>query len=134
MDYYDMLYWITRLDGINTLVTVMLVLSAVVVIVSFVFYLISFDSYTYENPLNVRKLTIKLFKIGIPFLIISAIVLIFVPTTKEAMIIYGGGKTLEFAKQDSSLNKIPYQATKVITNYLDKQLNQINKQDTAKGD
>ena len=74
MDYYNMLYWITRLDGINTLVTVILVLSAIVVIVSFVFYLISFDSYACENPLKVRKLTIKLFKIGIPILIISAIV------------------------------------------------------------
>ena len=69
------IYWITRLDGINTLVTVILVLSAIVVIVSFVFYLISFDRYACENPLNVRKLTIKLFKIGIPILIISAIAL-----------------------------------------------------------
>lgn len=50
------------------------------------------------------------------------LVLIFLPTRNEVIAIYAGGKTLDFAQQDSSLAKIPAQTTEVISNYLDKMI------------
>lgn len=50
---------------------------------------------------------------------------VFVPTKNEAIVIIAGGKTLDFIKQDSSLNKIPSQTTAIISQFLQNEIDTL---------
>ena len=47
---------------------------------------------------------------------------IFIPTTKEAVIIYGVGNTIDYLKSNKTAGKLPDKALKVLDLYLDKEL------------
>lgn len=75
------IYWITRLDGICNFLSILCILSGMAAVVFTVLYF------------NQDNLEIKISKKLLLFLLIitvlSGIVLIFIPTTKEAYLIYG---------------------------------------------
>ncbi len=60
---------------------------------------------------------------------ISVIVTCLIPSKQEAMVIMAGGKTLNFLQSDSSISKIPYQATKLVSDYMDKVLEDMKKKE-----
>ena len=72
--------------------------------------------------LNLRKRAIKLLS---PLIIIAACIRLFLPTKNEMIMIYAGGKAMDFVQQDSSINKIPAQSTKIISDYLDKTIEDL---------
>lgn len=88
------IYWITRLDGINNCATGVSILSG---IAFFFFTIFSFcataDKMWEILPLFIRTAIIS----GICFAL-SLIILVFVPTTKEAIIIYGLPKVVNNEK------------------------------------
>jgi len=59
------------------------------------------------------------------FAIISGISLIFIPSRDEAIMILAGGKTMDYIQSDTSLNKLPYQTTQIISEYLDKKIKDL---------
>lgn len=44
---------------------------------------------------------------------------IFVPTTKEALVIYGVGGTIDYVKQDTVVQKLPQKAIIALDKYLE---------------
>ena len=48
---------------------------------------------------------------------------LFIPSKNDVIFIIAGGKTIDFIKSDTSINKIPAQTTKLITDYLQEQIN-----------
>lgn len=75
-----------------------------------------------ESEINKMKKRAKL--IGV-FTAISWLTLVFIPQKEDIYLIIGGGKILNYISNDSTLNEIPKEATKLILNEL-KTLNKKN--------
>lgn len=112
------LYWITRLDGIQVLLTFLVTFGILgTIILSLV---LSFNKY-YENDDAVKILT-PFYKMFIIFLAIGIPGTIFVPTAKEAYIIYGIGGTIDYIKSNDTAKQIPDKCIIAIDKLLDEYL------------
>lgn len=73
-----------------------------------------------------EKSTKKNFRMFYVIYSISLIGAIFIPSKDEVVFIVAGGKTIDFIKNDSSINKIPSQTTKYISEILQKEINKLD--------
>ncbi len=112
------LYWITRFDGFLTVVILMLVACLVLAIIFVVGYFESYDEDTKKANL---KRSITFGSMGLFLLIVQ----VFIPTTKQALVIYGVGGTIDYVKSNETAKKLP---DKVIL-ALDKYLEDLNKKE-----
>jgi hypothetical protein len=65
------------------------------------------------------KMCNKYFKITIPTFIISLSMFLFVPTTKEALVIYGVGGTIDYLKENPTAKQIPDKCIKALDKWVD---------------
>ena len=115
------LYWITRFDGILTVVIILLLIFLLLTLVFLIVYFITYD----EDEQKVsRKRAIIFGGIGIFLLIAQA----FVPTTKQALIIYGVGGTIDYVKSNDAAKQLPDKAIIALDRYLES----INKETEKK--
>ena len=114
----EIMYWITRLEAINTMFGVIMIISIFGTLGFIAANIISvaaeFDDAR-ECAKNVRKRLIA-FVVILP---ISVIGLVFVPTTNDALIIYGVGGTLEWVRDNDNVKQIPDKAVEALSLYLD---------------
>ena len=106
------LYWITRLDGINTL---FFVLAGVTGAFGSIMFACSIDDDS-DLARGIRSILKRYF---IPIFVIGILGCIFVPRTKEAYIIYGVGGTIDYVKQDSTARQLPHKAIIALDKFLD---------------
>lgn len=104
------LYWITRLDSIHTFFCVLAGLSGMLTAVMFAVS-IGEDDDCRKNLFGKMRITALAFLIGICGCI-------FVPTTKEALIIYGVGSTIDYVKQDSTARQLPHKVIVALDRFL----------------
>lgn len=107
------IYWLTRLDYFQTALITIGGLMCVFVLVCYFWTFLEMED-NWDFPKKQRKYM----WIGGVIVLIS----LFIPSKNEAILIVAGGKTMDFIQQDSSINKIPSQTTKIISNFLEKQL------------
>ena len=132
MDTYWGLYWITRLEGVNTLLKAFGIISVIICIALFLTWLLSVDTDKSSREdiklLSATRKTIKRIWVSlIPILIVLWTVFALIPTQKEAIFIVAGGKTLNWAIQDSSLSRLPSQSTQLMSTFLEQQINSLTK-------
>ena len=106
------LYWITRCDGICTVAIVFLVLSAIALSLALLGYFVGEDEKD-------KKITKKVFKISIPIFTVSMLLVVFVPTTKEALLIYGVGGTMDYVKSNPTAKKLPDKCINALDKWVD---------------
>ena len=125
MNNYLTIYWLTRLDILHDLSGVLLICGIIILFVYFLIVIMSL--YTQEdcNKYHLRYKKIRILSIWV--VIISGLILTFIPTKSEMILIYAGGKTMDYVQADTSLSKIPYQTTTIISNYLDNAIKELNK-------
>jgi hypothetical protein len=123
MNYSKQIYWLTRLDGIHRLFDTIMILSILGLVIYMVIKLIDYIE------LNEGTKRPWLVATCIFFLSISAIGKTFLPTTKEAIFIVAGGKTLDYITTDTSVNKIPDKLANITTTWLDQKLDELKKSD-----
>jgi hypothetical protein len=123
MNYSKQIYWLTRLDSIHRLFETMVVIAIVGLAMLIVIKLID---YVESNEGTKRPWLVGTF---IFFLSISIIGKTFLPTTKEAIFIVAGGKTLDYIATDTSVNKIPDKLANITTTWLDQKLDELKKSD-----
>jgi hypothetical protein len=123
MNYSKQIYWLTRLDGIHRLFDTIMILSILGLVIYMVIKLIDY--------IELNKGTKRPWLVAtcIFFLSISAIGKTFLPTTKEAIFIVAGGKTLDYITTDTSVNKIPDKLANITTTWLDQKLDELKKSD-----
>ena len=123
MTNYSKLYWLTRLDNIQGLLFILVFLSTAIYII----YQITktTECYDKEDRLEFKKEYGKYANVSFFTSVICGIILVFMPSKTDMIIIYAGGKTMDYVQSDTSLAKIPYQTTAIITEYLDKSLKEI---------
>lgn len=123
------IYWITRLDIINTLATIALVISAIATLLLIIAYYIANgqsiydESHGYETSAKENRsyvnTSIKSLRYSIPILVISTVLTIFVPDTKDAMLIYGVGGTVDYLKQNPTAKQIPDKCINALDKWVD---------------
>ena len=91
------IYWITRLDTI-------VLISIIISICSFVVFCVALISYYNDNEKTTSANVIK--KVT-PILVISLLVTVFVPTKKDALLIYGIGGAIDYIKSNDTAKQLP---------------------------
>jgi hypothetical protein len=125
MSNYSQLYWLTRLDNFQSFFQTAIGISIGGIIIYLVFLL--FASIEYDaNEIHLKRKWIP--KTFVFTIIFSGLTLLFVPTKNDLIFIYAGGKAIDYVQEDTSLQKIPFQTTKIISNYLDSKLNELETQ------
>jgi len=122
METTTQLYWLTRLDSIQFLFGVLAVLGFLI-FMGIIIFTVSGD-IDYKDKITLKQLKIFAVSFGI-----SLLGSILIPSKDEVVFIVAGGKTIDFIKNDSSINKLPGQTTKYISEILQKEINKLDKED-----
>ena len=103
------IYWITRLDYIQGSLIASLILVGFAIIIAAICVCID------DRDLKARKVL----KWTIPSFAITLSVLCFIPNTKEAMLIYGIGGTIDYIKSNDKAKQLPDKCIDALTRYVD---------------
>ena len=120
------IYWLTRLNGINTFFNVMTVFGIVFTVISIVGYIVTKNDDYVDDCW--KEFWIKLFKYCFPTTIIITLLFIFTPTTKEALMILGVGGTIDYVKSNDTAKQLPDKCIEA----LDKWANSLNEEEKKK--
>lgn len=115
------IYWITRLDGIQAFFAICTIL----VIFAIVILLINILMSNCEDEKTTSQKWLKVLLCSLPFLILP---LIFIPSTKDALLIYGLGGSLDYIKGNDTAKKLPEKAVMALDRYLE----ELNKDEKEK--
>lgn len=108
------LYWLVVLGNLHSCGEVVLLLSILVLFGLGMLIFIAGDDY--NEPFKEIKST---FKFSIFALVFGATICLFIPSTKNLLIIYGVGGTIDYLKENKDANKIPDKCVKALDKYLD---------------
>lgn len=111
------IYWITRLDGILKLGTIMTILSLAVFIASAFMYFMF--STSYEDTGEEKDKMKSMIKISIPLLVFGALIMIFVPSKRDMYAIYGIGSVVDYVRDNDNVRELPDKAVERIIYFLD---------------
>ena len=114
------IYWITRLDGIQAFFAICTIL----VIFAIVILLINILMSNCEDEKNKSQKWLKKLFCSLPFFILP---LIFIPSTKDALLIYGLGGSVDYIKGNDTAKKLPEKAVMALDRYLE-ELNKDKKE------
>jgi hypothetical protein len=105
------LYWLTRLDSIHNLLIFFVFVGIAFFVMSIIFF-ISEDKKT-------SRLGVKGMIFSSCFVLTTLVVRTFIPTTNEALIIYGVGNTIDYVKSNDTAKQLPDKAIEALDKYLD---------------
>ena len=125
----NLIYWITRLDTINTILIITFIISLIGSLVSLLIYYctngqsIHDKHHGYERDSEENReyanTAMKSVRYFIPILSISTVLLVLVPTTKQALLIYGVGGTVDYLKQNPTAKQIPDKCINALDKWVD---------------
>ena len=107
------IYWITRLGNIQGLSIILTSISGFFLGIFLIGLLINMtegDSTEFQ---------IKAIKKIIPVLIISILGVVFVPTTKEALMIWGVSGTIDYVKSNETAKQLPDKCIEALDKWVD---------------
>ena len=133
-------YWITRLDSIDNLLLAFAVVAVIVFIIGLIGFGVTFDDDFYDSDDEGIKKMRNHFKkmIIISFIVFLSVSTIntFLPSTKDAYVIYGVGGTFDYLKQNEKAKELPDKVVTAIDAYLNTQIENLQapteKTDTVK--
>lgn len=116
------LYWITRLDGINTLLGLFLLISLIVFLFFFIGFLISGGEVGDDfNNNDLRVLKTSFFSSAL-----LSIAFVFTPSEKDMFMIYGIGGTIDYIKSNDTAKQIPDKCINALDKFIDEYVNEDN--------
>jgi hypothetical protein len=66
-----------------------------------------------------KNTCLKSLRWSVPITIIAALMFLFVPTTKEALVIYGVGGTVDYLKENPTAKQLPDKCVKALDKWVD---------------
>lgn len=113
------IYWITRLDAISAVATISLIIGLAGTIVAVMCTIAGLQEDVEESPRRIGRFLANIFP---AVLAVGIIIRIFVPTTKEALVIYAVGGGLDYLRADSTAQQLPKKVIDACDAYLDELL------------
>jgi archaellum biogenesis protein FlaJ (TadC family) len=121
---YSTIYWITRLDAIQAL----FIAAAILGVVGIVYSLVFLSNINYESDENIASAK-KIRRWSTLLTPIAVILLVFIPSKEDAILIYAGGKAYDYVKSDTSLQKMPHLTTEYLKVLLEKEIKEAKEQE-----
>lgn len=116
------IYWITRLDWINTLLGLFLLISLIVFLFFFIGFLISVGEVGNDfNNNGFRVLKTSFFSSAL-----LSIAFVFTPSEKDMFMIYGIGGTIDYIKSNDTDKQIPDKCINALDKFIDEYVNEDN--------
>lgn len=103
------IYWITRLDAIQCLLFILSVLSILAVIICFIRWI--------DN--EIKNGGAKHFVISVFISVFLMIALVLTPSTKDAIMIWGVGGTIDYIKSNETAKQLPDKCIKALDKFVD---------------
>ena len=127
------IYWITRLDAICAFLWIVSLLSFL--LLGILLFVAKISKINAENDeencedwneyMQRYKECMRYAKIGVIVFLVSVFINIFIPTTKQALLIYGVGGTIDYIKSNKTAKQLPDKCVKGLDKYSDN----INKEE-----
>ena len=121
------IYWITRLDAICAFLWIVSLLSFL--LLGILLFVAKISKINAENDeencedwneyMQRYKECMRYAKIGVIVFLVSVFINIFIPTTKQALLIYGVGGTIDYIKSNDTSKQLPDKCVKALDKYLD---------------
>lgn len=124
MSFTGKMYWFTRLSAITTALETILIISGILAGAASILWVIVYLSDPEyisgeESKRRFLKIGSKTFCISIIVFAIGLIGRAFIPTTSEALVIYGVGESVEYLQNNKDAVRIPDKALQALNKYLD---------------
>lgn len=116
------IYLITRLDLISGWLVAFAVITGFVTLVSIGAYIgnrSDYEIYGHEGDKRWKEFSAKIFKISVPCFFLFVTSSILTPTTKEALLIFGVGGTIDYIKSNETINKLPDKCVNALEAWVD---------------
>lgn len=121
------IYWITRLDAICNFLTAITVVSFLISAFTVVFVVCNrIEANNYKEGSEKWNYYMQRFKIFLSYFkrfifvaIVSCFINLFMPTTNQALLIYGVGGTIDYIKSNDTAKQLPDKCVKALDKYLD---------------
>lgn len=120
------LYWLTRLDAANTILLISLIIGCTVAVVSTFVLLDMRSDYGSEEDDDNYILCKKVLKTSSIVSSIICLLYIFIPTQKQALIIWGLGGTIDYIKSNDTAKQIPDKCINALDKFIDEYVNEDN--------
>lgn len=119
-------YWITRLDSIDKLLVAFAVIAVAVLIVGLIGFGATYDGDEFDSDdKGIKKMRNYFKKTAVVSLIVFisvSTINTFIPSTKDAYIIYGVGGTFDYLKTNETAKQLPDKVVMAIDSYLDSKI------------
>ena len=106
------LYWLTRLEYIQNFLIIVMSISGIALFVSFMMYLMS-------NYAEEIKSSLKWVVSSFITLIISSLIFVAVPSTKEALFIWGVGSTIDYIQENETAKQLPDKCINALNDWVE---------------
>lgn len=123
------IYWLTRLDSINTVSFVCMVIGIIITSVVAIIYYVTNGQVIYDDSCGRERSVIEgkgylktckgILMWSVPLTIISCLLVVFVPNTKQGFLIYGVGGTIDYIKQNPTAKKLPDKCINALDKWVD---------------
>ena len=123
------LYWITRLDAINTLLMIATIFGWIAVIIFSIVYYASNGQAIFEESREYKSRAkefrdyantcIKGLRYSIPLTLLNTVLFVFTPTTKQALLIYGVGGTIDYLQANPTAKQLPDKCINALDKWVD---------------
>ena len=106
------LYWLTRLEYIQNFLVIVMAVSGMALFITFVLWLMA-------NYVEEAKSLIKWVIGTFTTLVISSLIFVFVPTTKEALLIWGVGSTIDYLQENETAKQLPDKCINALNDWVE---------------
>lgn len=113
------LYWLTRLEYIQNFLVIVMSISGIILFISFVMRLVA----NYEEE---TKAALKWVVGSFTTLVISSLIFVFVPSTKEAVLIWGVGSTIDYIQENETAKQLPDKCINALNDWVESLSNPKN--------
>ena len=103
------LYWLTRLEYIQNFLVIVMSASGIATFISFILWILS----EYEEEIRAWL------RCAFTTLVISSLIFVFVPSTKEAVLIWGVGSTIDYLQENETAKQLPDKCINALNDWVE---------------
>lgn len=112
------IYWLTRLDSLQTLFAWCLGVGIFIVVISAIACILNKIDYD-ESQKEWEEFFKKKFRWSIPMIVCGALGCCLIPSTKDAFLIWGVGGSIDYLKENPTAKQLPDKVINILDEWID---------------